>query len=298
MKIKLFVLIGFFLNLSYSQSGVTYHLAIGMEFLDSSAYETKHHVSFSDYATSGVPKDIERMKRIAIRNGHVFEKLCNENATVENIKNKISEIGNKAKAGDSFIFYFSGHGVELPDKNGDEKSGFDQALVAYDDYLIDDEIYVLLNRYFKKTNNVMIVDACHSSTSYKLEKSFLDFKFNKSKILKYQNETLADKQDEKTSALICDFGKKEQIKEDFNLIYIGATEDSAQADGGGNGGLLTINLESVIVTAAAVGNWSSYTYPRLACEIRRRSLLVQNIQYHEIGSSVNKYADNIPFKTL
>lgn len=293
-----FLIILFFLSISYLKSATTYHLAVGLEFLNSSAYQKNHNVSFSDYATSGVPKDLERMRRIALYNGHNFEKLCNENATVENIIKKISEIGGKVKPGDTFIFYFSGHGVELPDENGDEKSGYDQALAAYDDFLIDDQIYILLNRFFKKTNNVMIVDACHSSTSYKLNKSFLDFKISKNKMLKYQNEILADKQNSNDSKTICDFGKFEDITEDFNLIYIGAAEDKAEADGDDKGGLLTVHLESIISNAIALGTWNSFTYPILACEIRRRTTLVQDTQYHEIGKSVNTYADKLPFKTL
>ncbi|GAA3773186.1 hypothetical protein GCM10022423_29560 [Flavobacterium ginsengiterrae] len=262
------------------------------------AYQAKYNVSFSDYATSGVAKDLERMKRIALRNGHIFEKITNEDATVENIKKKISEIGGIIKEGDTFVFYFSGHGAELPDQNGDEESKFDQVLAAYDDYLVDDEVYKLLNRYFQKTKNIMIVDACHSSSSYKINKSFLDFKIDKNKRLRFQNEIIADRQLEKQNSLICDFGNIEDINEDFNLIYIGAAEDSAEASGGSNGGLLTINLESIIINAMAVGNWNSYTYPRLACELRTRISLMQNVQYHEIGKSVNKYANTIPFKTL
>jgi hypothetical protein len=236
------------------------------------------------------------MQRIALRNGHVFDTICNKNATAENIKKKISEIGKKIKPEDTFIFYFSGHGVEIPDLNGDEKSGFDQAFAAYDDYLVDDEIYILLNRYFKKTNNVMIVDACHSSTSYKMNKSFLDFKIVKGKMLKFQNESLADKQDENLNPLTCAFGKTEDITENFDLIYIGAAADNQEGDGKSNGGLLTIHLESIISQSAGI--WNTYTFPRLACELRRRVGMLQTVQYHEIGATVNKYADKIPFKIL
>ena len=44
-----------------------------------------------------------------------------------------------------FIVQYSGHGTQLPDNNGDEQDGYDEALYLYDGALRDDEIAALLN---------------------------------------------------------------------------------------------------------------------------------------------------------
>lgn len=304
MKTFTCFLFSFILQSLVGQSQKTYMLTVAMQHIDAKAYYTHYNKSFDDDATSGVPSDIAKMKKIAQRNDHVLTELANSNATVAEIKKSIEKIGKIVTEGDTFIFYFSGHGDVLPDKNGDEKTGFDQALVAYDDFLIDDDIYILLNQYFKKTNNVMIVDACHSSTSYKHNIFFLDFKIGKTNALKHNNEQKAlnaETVQEKSIEIAgkCAFGKDEDITEAFNLIYIGATEDEKTAKGNINGGLLTISLDNVITSALSTGAWKNYTYPQMACEVAKRMAKKnQNLQYHEIGTSVDKYAENTPFKTF
>lgn len=294
----------FVLQSLLAQTPKTYMLTVGMQHIDAKAYYTNYKKSFDNAATGGVPSDIAKMKKIAQRNGHILTELDNSNATAAEIKKNIEKIGKIVTEGDTFIFYFSGHGDVLTDKNGDEITGFDQALVAYDDFLIDDDIYKLLNQYFKKTNNVMIVDACHSSTSYKHNLFFLDFKIGKNNALKHKNEEKAvnaETVQEKSIEMAgkCAFGKDEDITEAFNLIYIGATEDEKTAQGNINGGLLTICLDNVITSALSTGAWKNYSYPQMACEVAKRmAKKKQNLQYHEIGISVDKYAENTPFKTF
>lgn len=302
MKAITCILCSFVLQNVYSQTHKTYFLIVGMEYIDSKAYYARYKKSFSNQATSGVANDVRKMKMIGERNEHVIKELMNTKATVSAIKKNIEDIGNKVEEGDTFIFYFSGHGDILKDTNGDEITGFDQALVAYDDFLIDDAIYELLNKYFKKTNNVMIVDACHSSTSYKFANYFMDFKTAKNKALKFANEEKAIQFEKLQTETIelqgsCAFGEDEDISEAFNLIYIGATEDENPAGGNINGGLLTICLDMVINRALASFTWNNYTYPKMACEVAEQMANEhQNLQYHEIGISVDNYAQKTPFK--
>eukprot|EP00923_Selenidium_pygospionis_P000172 GHVN01000304.1.p1 GENE.GHVN01000304.1~~GHVN01000304.1.p1 ORF type:complete len:103 (+),score=20.99 GHVN01000304.1:387-695(+) len=55
-----------------------------------------------------------------------------------------------AKAGDSLFFHYSGHGTRVPDLDGDEEDGFDEALVPLDfkksEMLIDDIVNQILMR--------------------------------------------------------------------------------------------------------------------------------------------------------
>ncbi|MBL8547402.1 MAG: caspase family protein [Hyphomonadaceae bacterium] len=75
------------------------------------------------------------------------------------------------RPGSQIVFYFSGHGSTITDRNGDEGDGVDETLVAYNSRLpgqrdiTDDEIGGLFSRLSAHTNNtVFILDSCHSGT--------------------------------------------------------------------------------------------------------------------------------------
>ena len=101
--------------------------------------------------------------------------LADADATRVNILREIEEwlIGG-TRPGDEVFFYFSGHGFQQPDTNGDESDRFDETLVPVDvvvrngetvvGMIADDEIAALLNRLSGRRVTV-VVDACHSGTS-------------------------------------------------------------------------------------------------------------------------------------
>ena len=83
-----------------------------------------------------------------------------------------------AKAGkdDIVVFYWSGHGSQMKDMNGDEPDGMDETLVPYDSRdpqrrvfdISDDELNGLMRQLSDKTKNVtVILDSCHSGTGLK-----------------------------------------------------------------------------------------------------------------------------------
>ena len=227
--------------------------------------------------------------------GHKLVVLENNQATHIAIINAIESIGQQVQPGDQFLFYFSGHGALVKDLNGDELSDSDEVMIAYDDYLVDDEVNGLLNKYFTQTHNIMIVDACHSSTSYKLAHLFMDFKKKLPESAVFANEKLVTTQSLATS--LCSGAALTVIPEPFNLVYFGAVEDEGLAAGGSAGGLLTISLYQVFSKALSKGTWNQYTYRRLACETAKQmSVYKQNLQYHEIGKTVGQYNNLIPFK--
>ena len=278
----------------FSQEHKAYTLLVGLEKINDDAYAKKSKF-YNKKATSGVGFDLLKMKYIAEANGHIIKSLINAEANRNQIINAITEIGNKVKKGDSFIFYFSGHGDVIKDESGDEISGFDQVMVAFDDYIIDDDIYLLLKRYFSLTDNIMIVDACHSSSSWKIASFLFDLKLGNTKVSRYINE--ASLQNQNKLLVGGNLDSISPIKESFNLIYFGATEDDNVAAGNINGGLMTYLLERIISNAMYNNTWNQYSYRRFANEL---SILLsnysQNLQYHEVGSTCSNYVKNIPFK--
>lgn len=71
------------------------------------------------------------------------------------------------------FFYYSGHGTNVNDRNGDEFDGLDECLFSVDDrVIIDDEINSIIKQYLKPTTKLFIMcDSCHSGT-------VIDLKYN------------------------------------------------------------------------------------------------------------------------
>ena len=75
-----------------------------------------------------------------------------------------------AKASDTVVFYYSGHGSQIPDRNGDEKDGRDEVLCPADvslgrpgHELSDDDLAGLFGQ-IEATDITVILDACHAGT--------------------------------------------------------------------------------------------------------------------------------------
>ena len=65
-----------------------------------------------------------------------------------------------------FLLTYSGHGSQVPDKNGDEtEDGYDETWVLYDRQLVDDELYALWSKFAAGVRIVVLSDSCHSGTA-------------------------------------------------------------------------------------------------------------------------------------
>jgi pimeloyl-ACP methyl ester carboxylesterase len=102
------------------------------------------------------------------RLGYDVRFLHNAAATYEEIKRQLGDLVASAKAGDHLIFQYSGHGTEVPDVDGDEGGGPDQAMVPIDfdsgAFLIDDDIRTILLRLPSGVEMTCFIDCCHSAT--------------------------------------------------------------------------------------------------------------------------------------
>jgi len=89
--------------------------------------------------------------------------------TKHNIMESLRWLVKDCEAGDSLVFYFSGHGSQQPDFKEDEIDGFDETLCPVDylieGMIIDNEINSTIVWPLKKGVTLhAIVDACHSGT--------------------------------------------------------------------------------------------------------------------------------------
>lgn len=68
---------------------------------------------------------------------------------------------------DLLVLYFSGHGGQQPDKDGDEEDGKDETICLWSQELVDDDIAEYLKLIPKGVRVLMITDSCHSGTNYR-----------------------------------------------------------------------------------------------------------------------------------
>jgi len=95
--------------------------------------------------------------------------LLDTQATKKNMQAGIKALITGAAKGDTLVLHYSGHGANVPDKDGDEADGRDEILCPHDldwkDPLTDDWLRVTINRLKKGVSLTVIMDCCHSGTN-------------------------------------------------------------------------------------------------------------------------------------
>ena len=95
--------------------------------------------------------------------------LTDARATTKAILDGLAWLTGGASPGDSLVFHYSGHGSQVPDRNGDETTDrLDEILCPYDldwDHpLTDDDLAAACERVPQGALLTVILDCCHSGT--------------------------------------------------------------------------------------------------------------------------------------
>jgi hypothetical protein len=148
----------------------------------------------TDAELRGCENDIMNTKKVLIEKYGFEEKdiiVLMESLNIEkqptrqNILKYIRWLVNKSNSGYGKVwFQYSGHGVSINDRNGDEKDGKDECIYTCDDKLIvDDEFHKeLVSRMHKESKLFCFMDCCHSG-------SIMDLKY---KYRAGQNQSLCE----------------------------------------------------------------------------------------------------------
>lgn len=98
--------------------------------------------------------------------------LLNEGATKDRILSHLQAKVTHLRPGELFVFTYSGHGTWMPDMDGDEPDGRDEALCPFDmsetNLVLDDEIAEIFARRHPDSKILMITDSCHSGTVFRM----------------------------------------------------------------------------------------------------------------------------------
>jgi len=147
--------------------GISLH--IGLNHVDPA------HYNGWDGELAACIQDANDMKALAESLGYTASMLIDKDATVRKVTKAITTAAAQLVAGDTFFLTYSGHGAQVPDRNGDEgqkDSGelgefpdkYDETWVLYDRQLVDDELFYLWSLFAPKVGIVMFSDSCHSGT--------------------------------------------------------------------------------------------------------------------------------------
>ncbi|MCB9796734.1 MAG: caspase family protein [Alphaproteobacteria bacterium] len=144
-------------------------------------------IGVSDYQSPEVPDlsgpawDIAGVHRLLTdpKGGYGFpaQNICvlaDADATLAATRAALGRLAEQAAAGDEVLVYFSGHGSQAPDGNGDEPDGKDETWVLHDSRvggvgdLSDDEVHARLAAIHARTPNLtVLLDSCSSGSATK-----------------------------------------------------------------------------------------------------------------------------------
>jgi hypothetical protein len=210
----------------------------------------------------GIDLDINMMEETASLMGFNVKVLMDEEATLANTQRVMNSwLREGVSADDRVLIYFSGHGVRIPDDNGDEADdNQDEVLVMHDvkqeqrngqaslgNVLVDDQFDQLLAGI--PSNNVLVlIDACHSGTSTKNLSLSPTSSFGniagQPKVFNYSGMP-------KAVVTRGNFSVEERTeKTQENYVLIAAAQDHQQAIATKQGSVFTVGVHQLVRDAA------------------------------------------------
>jgi hypothetical protein len=209
-----------------------------------------------------VDLDLERMREMLNRLGfenRQIHALLDEQATSTAVVKEFSTwLREGVKPDDRVVFYFSGHGSNVPDLDGDESDRADEVLVTHDMRLknlagrstlqgvvTDDQIGALVAK-IPSRNVIVLVDACHSGT---VTRSFTLDNRSLAREPVFVKSFVYPGMPESRTGLTRDLSRG--VESGQNFVSLTAAGDGEKAIGTMSGGIFTTAITQAIATSAA-----------------------------------------------
>jgi len=237
-------------------------LLVGLKSVDPTAYNGWSGTN----GCWGCELDVDNINHILSPLGYDVEILKTEQATRKNMREGLISASKKLKAGDQFLFYYSGHGGQQPDLDSDEMDGQDETLVAYDGELIDDDLNDCWVKFRRGVRLVMISDSCNSGTNYRAIRDL----------------------EAPTPIIPLDDKAASEMKAE--MIHLGGCRDAFPSAGYLSGGAFTQALCKVWNGGQFKGNYKAFLEA-----IRKEVGSGQVPQYNEYGPVSEEFRNEKPF---
>ena len=236
-------------------------ILVGLKRVDPDAYGTWT----GENGCWGCELDVDNMEMILQAEGYDITVLKTAKATRSAVINALKGAATTLKSGDTLVFYFSGHGGQQPDADGDEADGKDETLVAYDGEIIDDQLNAVWTKLRTGVRVVMISDSCNSGTNYK-------------NLRDVQRAT-------PMQPLALDVATKMKAQ----MIHLGGCRDGFSSAGYQAGGKFTMALCGVWDGGNFQGNYLEFH------NHIRSQVSGQEVQYNEYGPVADPFRNQRPF---
>jgi hypothetical protein len=231
-------------------------------------------VGISDYPPAGAGgsdlpachKDAERMRDLLVNSfGFAADHVTvvqSLDATTARIESELVSLAEKAGPEDAVLFSYCGHGTQIPDLNGDEEDGWDEALATAEDlpgvvttadflgrFLSDDRLAELLGK-FRTRNVTVLFDSCHSGTAVREAGAepvaAPGFLVGMKKEVGFGRDLVAMAEDADRSH---PKGVAEGLDLDQRYVFVSAAQSWETAMGGADGGVFSLCLREVLRTS-------------------------------------------------
>ena len=118
----------------------------------------------------------ERISSQGFTDISVLTDLTTKKATRNNILEEFKNLLINSKEGDLLFLLYSGHGSYTLDKNGDEKTGYDQLIIPCDfNTILDDELKLIIQTNLKSNVTLFAMfDSCFSGSVLDLRYQYMD----------------------------------------------------------------------------------------------------------------------------
>jgi metacaspase-1 len=275
--------------------GISLH--VGLNRVDPAHYQGW------DGALTACEFDANDMRAIAESQGFEPRSLLTAEATSQAVLGAIEAAAGELGPGDLFLCTYSGHGGQVPDRNGeDEEDRSDETWVAYDRQIVDDELYALWGRFAPGVRIFVLSDSCHSGTvTRNIEADVPDPVSTREKAAAESPRYKALPRD----VMIATYRANAQLYDDIQkrvpgaekadpaatvLLISGCRDDQLSLDGFSNG-LFTENLRAVW----GDGAWDGGGYAQFREEIRARMPAKQQPNYFRVGAGNPGFEQQKPF---
>lgn len=241
-------------------------LLVGLRKVDA----TKYLGWTGENGCQGCELDVDNIERILAPSNYDVTILKTEKATRRNVIKELRAAADKLESGDILVFYYSGHGGQQPDQNGDELDGQDETLVLYDGELRDDALNKVWLSIKPGVRVVMLSDSCNSGTNYK---GFKGFKPKATPIAPLDAKAAGEMR--------------------AMMIHMGGCRDGKTSDGYVGGGLFTMSLCNAWQGGKFKGN-SRALYEKVAAMVSAETP-DQQPAYNEYGAVSAQFRKQKPF---
>lgn len=246
--------------------------------------------------------DANDMRAIAEGQGFEARSLLTKEATSDAVLAAIERAAGELDQGDLFLCTYSGHGGQVPDRNGeDEEDRSDETWVAYDRQIVDDELYALWSRFAPGVRIFVLSDSCHSGTVVRdIEAKVPDPVSTRQKAAAESPRYRALPRDVMIATYRANARMYDAIQERLPgaeradpaatvLLISGCRDDQLSLDGISNG-LFTENLRAVWADGAWEGGHAEFREA-----IRARMPAKQQPNYLRVGAANPEFEQQKPF---